>query len=125
MIDHVSIGVSDVDAAGEFYDAVLSPLGYDRYVDTEEMIGYTSEAGTGAFFVRLDSEAQPPSSGSHVAFAAPDRAAVNEFHRAAVDAGADDDGEPGVRPEYSDRYYAAYVVDPYGYRIEAVARQPE
>lgn len=125
MIDHVSIGVSDINAAGEFYDAVLSPLGYDRYVDTEEMIGYTSEAGTSAFFLRHDSEAQPPSSGSHIAFAAPDRAAVNEFHRAAVDAGADDDGEPRVRPEYSDHYYAAYVVDPYSYRIEAVTRQPE
>jgi catechol 2,3-dioxygenase-like lactoylglutathione lyase family enzyme len=125
MIDHVSIGVSDVDAAGEFYDAALSPLGYDRYVDTEEMIGYTSESATSAFFVRLDSDAQPPSSGSHVAFTAPDRAAVDEFHHTAVDAGADDDGGPGLRPEYSDHYYAAYVVDPYGYRIEAVTRQPE
>ncbi|MFW5918191.1 MAG: VOC family protein [Haloferacaceae archaeon] len=125
MIDHVSIGISDVDAAGEFYDAVLSPLGYERYVDAEEMIGYTSGTGNSAFFLRLESGVQPPSAGSHVAFAAPDRAAVNEFHRRAVEAGADDDGEPGLRPEYSDHYYAAYLVDPYGYRIEAVTRGPE
>jgi catechol 2,3-dioxygenase-like lactoylglutathione lyase family enzyme len=125
MIDHVSIGVSDIHVAGEFYDAVLSPLGYERYVDTEEMIGYTSDAGDSAFFVRLDSDAQPPSSGSHIAFVAPDRDSVNEFYHTAVDAGAKDDGEPGLRPEYGDHYYAAYVVDPYSYRIEAVTRQPE
>lgn len=122
MIDHVSIGVSDVDAAGGFYDAVLSPLGYERYVDTEEMIGYTSEAENSAFFVRRDSDARSPSSGSHIAFAASDRASVNEFYHRAVDAGAEGDGEPGLRPEYSDSYYAAYVVDPYSYRIEAVTR---
>ena len=125
MIDHVSIGVADVDAAGEFYDAALSPLGYDRYVENEAMIGYTSETGDSAFFLRRDDGSQSPSSGSHIAFAAPDRTAVNEFYHTAVDAGAADDGEPGVRPEYSENYYAAYVVDPHGYRIEAVTRQPE
>ena len=125
MIDHISIGVSDIDAAGEFYDTVLSPLGYDQYVDTQEMIGYTSEAGESAFFVRLENNTQPPSSGSHIAFVAPDRASVNEFYHTAVDAGATDDGGPGLRPEYSDHYYAAYVIDPHSYRIEAVTRQPE
>lgn len=125
MIDHASIGVSDVAAAGKFYDAVLSALGYERYVDTVEMIGYTSEAHDSAFFVRLDNGGQPPSSGSHIAFAAPNRASVNQFYQIAVDAGAEDDGEPGLRPEYSDHYYAAYVFDPHGYRVEAVTRQPE
>jgi catechol 2,3-dioxygenase-like lactoylglutathione lyase family enzyme len=125
MIDHVSIGVSDVDAAGEFYDAVFAVLGYERYIETEAMIGYTSDTTDSAFFLRSDSDARSPSSRSHIAFAAPDRAAVDEFYRVALDAGAEDDGEPGLRPEYSEQYYAAYVVDPHGYRVEAVTRQPE
>lgn len=124
MIDHVSVGVSDIDDAGEFYDAVLSTLGYERYVQKEEMIGYTSEGRASAFFVRLDSDARPPSSGSHIAFQAPDRTTVNEFYDTAVDAGAEDDGEPGLRPQYGEHYYACFVVDPHGYRIEAVTRQP-
>lgn len=125
MIDHVSIGVSDVDAAGEFYDAVFAVLGYERYIENETTIGYTSEEGDSAFFVRFDDDAQSPSAKSHIAFAASDRAAVDEFYRVALDAGAEDDGEPGPRPEYSEHYYAAYVVDPHGYRIEAVTRKPE
>lgn len=124
MIDHVSIAVADIDAAGQFYDAVLATLGYERIVEHDGTIGYSADTRDSAFFLARDADARPPSSGAHIAFDAPDRSAVDEFHRTAVNAGAEDDGEPGPRA-YSEHYYAAYIVDPHGYRVEAVTHQPE
>ena len=125
MIDHVSIGVADLETAGAFYDSVLTPLEYDRYLDRSDAIGYRSRSRPGKFFLNLESEARAPSPGMHIAFAAPSREAVDEFHRVALEAGGEDDGEPGLRPKYSDGYYGAFVVDPHGYRIEAVNRDPD
>jgi catechol 2,3-dioxygenase-like lactoylglutathione lyase family enzyme len=119
MLDHVSIGVSDVPRAGKFYDAVLKPLGYTRLSDGETSLGYGGKAvqlwlGATGKPVKADME-----SGLHFCFVSPDRKSVDAFHAAALKAGGTDNGKPGVRADYSPKYYAAFVIDPDGYRIEA------
>src|ERR1051325_7068161 len=119
MFDHVSIGVSDIPRAGKFYDAVLKPLGYTRLSDGETSHGYGAKAGQ----LLLGATGKPVKpdmeSGLHFCFVAPDRKAVDAFHGAALKAGGKDNGKPGVRKDYSANYYAAFVIDPDGYRIEA------
>ena len=126
MLDHISIGVSDLAASGEFYDAALAPLGHARVL--EKGIGFAYGPGPGRagmmfWIVGPDAEVAP-SRGSHVAFSAENPAAVDAFHVAALAAGARDNGAPGLRPEYSDTYYGALVLDPDGHKIEAVCRVP-
>ena len=119
MFDHVSIGVSDIPRAGKFYDAALAPLGYTRLSDGASSLGYGKQ-GVGLWLgatnkpVRADMD-----SGLHFCLIAPDRKAVDAFHAAALKAGGKDNGKPGVRADYSPNYYAAFVIDPDGYRIEA------
>lgn len=119
MFDHVSIGVADVQRARRFYDAVLVPLGYRCLSEGEDSLGYGSQAvslwiGKARKPVKADME-----SGLHFCFSAPNRKAVDAFHAAGVGAGGRSNGEPGVRSDYGDDYYAAYLIDPDGYRIEA------
>lgn len=119
MLDHVSIGVSDIPRAGTFYDAALKPLGYVRLSDGEGSLGYGANAVS--FWI---SAADKPvkadrESGLHFCFQAPDRKSVDAFHAAALAAGGKDNGRPGIRAAYSPTYYAAFVSDPDGYRIEA------
>jgi catechol 2,3-dioxygenase-like lactoylglutathione lyase family enzyme len=119
MFDHVSIGVRDVPRAKRFYDAALRPLGYVCASENPDTLGY----GRDKIGLWIGKVAQPvPSdrgSNLHFCFAAPSRAAVDAFHLAAVSAGGSDNGAPGPRPDYGADYYAAFVVDPDGYRIEA------
>jgi len=127
MLDHVSLGVSDLERSRRFYDAALPPLGLVRTVDFE---GRGSDYGAmaGQFGVEFTITVEPgvsPLRGMHVCFRAPDRASVRAFHGAALVAGGHDDGGPGVRTEYHPDYYAAFVVDPDGHRIEAVCHAPE
>lgn len=124
MIDHVSLGVRDLVVSGAFYDAALQPLGYSRVL--EKGIGLAYGPGPGRdgmmfWIVRPDADVAA-SRGTHVAFAADGRAAVDGFHAAALAAGARDNGAPGLRPEYSENYYGAFVLDPDGHKIEAVCR---
>lgn len=119
MFDHVSIGVSDIKRAGRFYDAALGPLGYTRLSDGEGSLGYGAKEVAlwvlaAARPVRPDME-----SGLHFCFVAKDSKAVDAFYAAALKAGAKDNGRPGVRADYGPKYYAAYAIDPDGYRIEA------
>jgi catechol 2,3-dioxygenase-like lactoylglutathione lyase family enzyme len=119
MFDHVSIGVSDIKRTGKFYDAALKPLGFTRLSDGDSSLGY-GEKGVQLWI----SAAKKPvkadmDSGLHFCFAARDRAGVDAFHAAALKNGGTDNGKPGVRSDYSPKYYAAFVVDPDGYRIEA------
>lgn len=119
MLDHVSIGVADIPRSGRFYDAVLKPLGYERLSDGDTSLGYGATSvqlwlGATAQPVRPDGE-----SGLHFCFAARDRKSVDAFHAAALAAGGADNGKPGVRRDYGPNYYAAFVVDPDGYRLEA------
>jgi len=120
MLGHVSFGVRNLHRAAKFYDIVLKPLGYARLWSNDQGVGF-GQPGKGdrlALFPRNDSS--PPGPGFHLAFSAPHRAAVDAFYIAAVSAGAEDSGPPGVRPNYSPTYYAAFVIDPDGYKIEAV-----
>jgi catechol 2,3-dioxygenase-like lactoylglutathione lyase family enzyme len=119
MFDHVSIGVADIARSKKFYDAALKPLGYSRLSDGETSLGYGDKAvalwlGATPKPVKADTD-----SGLHFCFVAPDRAAVDAFHAAALNAGGTDNGKPGVRADYGPKYYAAFAVDPDGYRIEA------
>jgi catechol 2,3-dioxygenase-like lactoylglutathione lyase family enzyme len=117
MLDHVTIGTSNLNRATEFYDRALKPLGIERlFADGETAWGYGT--GNKAFFwigARDDAI-----TGDHVAFAAPDRATIDAFHAAALAAGGRDNGAPGLRPHYHPRYYGAFVLDPDGHNIEAV-----
>jgi catechol 2,3-dioxygenase-like lactoylglutathione lyase family enzyme len=119
MFDHISIGVADIARARSFYDAALAPLRYRRLSNGETSLGY----GDAAVGLWIGASARPvpadPESGLHICFQAPTRASVAEFHRAALAAGGRDNGEPGLRADYGETYYAAYVVDPDGYRLEA------
>jgi catechol 2,3-dioxygenase-like lactoylglutathione lyase family enzyme len=119
MIDHISIGVSDIPRAGKFYDAVLKPLGYTRLSDGDTALGY-GEQSSSLWLLKSKKPVKPElESGLHFCFVARDRAGVDAFHAAALKNGGTDNGKPGVRADYSPKYYAAFVVDPDGYRIEA------
>lgn len=121
MLGHLSFGVDDLDRAAAFYDAVLAPLGYVRVWTSAHAVGFGAPGGGDklALFAR-PGQATAPGPGFHLAFDAPSRAAVDAFHAAAVAAGAADDGGPGPRPKYSPTYYAAFVRDLDGYKLEAV-----
>jgi catechol 2,3-dioxygenase-like lactoylglutathione lyase family enzyme len=119
MLDHISIGVRDIARTRRFYDAALAPLGYRCLSDGAESLGY----GRDAVALWIGAAARPvpadPESGLHVCFAAPTPASVDAFHAAALREGGQDNGPPGLRTDYGPGYYAAFVVDPDGYRIEA------
>lgn len=124
MLHHVSIGVRDISAARRFYDAALQPLGYKCLSDAGDWLGY---GGKEAVFWLVKAERPIEArdeSGLHWCFLAPSRKAVDEFHASALAAGGHDNGRPGLRPDYGDDYYAAFVVDPDGHRIEAYCSSP-
>lgn len=119
MLDHVSIGTRDVARARRFYDAALQPLGYTCLSAGEDSLGYGADAP--ALWILATEHPVPadPRSGLHICFTAPSRAAVDGFHAAALAGGGRDNGAPGLRAGYGDSYYAAFAIDPDGYRIEA------
>jgi catechol 2,3-dioxygenase-like lactoylglutathione lyase family enzyme len=113
VIDHVTIRVSDYEAAKAFYTTVLEPLGFEPYDD--ENVPFTE---WGDFSIAADGK--PVAQNVHIAFPAKSRDEVDAFHRAAIDAGYRDNGPPGERPIYHDGYYGAFVLDPDGNNVEAV-----
>jgi len=124
VIDHISIGVRDIGAAKRFYDAALQPLGYECLSQSEGSLGY----GRGAVAYWISTVQHPvapePKSGLHFCFSAPTRASVDSFYAAALKTGGRDNGAPGIRADYDVSYYAAFVIDPDGYRIEAHCDKP-
>jgi catechol 2,3-dioxygenase-like lactoylglutathione lyase family enzyme len=120
-MSHVSIGVGDVARAAAFYDAALAPLGARRIMDEGGAIAYGRQFPE--FWVQKPHNGNPPTpgNGAHFAFLANSRAEVDAFHAAAVAAGGSDDGAPGPRPHYGPQYYGAFVRDPDGNKIEAMA----
>jgi catechol 2,3-dioxygenase-like lactoylglutathione lyase family enzyme len=122
MLDHVTIGVKDIERSQRFYDQALQPLGVTRlYGDGNRFAGYGIDPKA-FFWIGIRDTAQ---TGSHIAFAADDRGKVDRFYQAAMAAGGKDNGPPGKRPHYDPNYYGAFVFDPDGHNIEAVCRLPE
>jgi catechol 2,3-dioxygenase-like lactoylglutathione lyase family enzyme len=125
MIDHMGIPVSDYARAKAFYLQALAPLGYALVMEVKQSEHDSPAAGLGAdgkpdFWLGGEGGLDHA---VHVAFSAPDRGAVDAFYRAAMAAGAKDNGGPGLRPEYHPNYYAAFVLDPDGHNIEAVCHR--
>jgi len=121
MLHHVSFAVADLRRSGAFYDAALATLGYVRVWTNETAIGYGRPGGGDQFAIKVREPATAvPGAGFHLAFSAPSREAVAAFYQAALAQGGRDNGAPGLRPHYGPDYYAAFVFDPDGYRIEAV-----
>ena len=119
MISHVSVGVRDIAKAGKFYDMALAPLGYKRLFDSAEALGYGA-ANPELWVMRVDRPVPADeASGLHLCFDASRRTDVDQFHAAAVKGGGKDNGKPGLRKDYGENYYAAFVIDPDGYRLEA------
>ena len=125
MIHHLSFAVTDIHRSATFYDAVLAPLGYGRVWEDVTFVGYGTRPGEDIFALKLRPENPGvPGDGFHVAFAAPSCEAVQLFYKAALANGGTDNGGAGLHPEYGPEYFAAFVIDPDGYRIEAVITGP-
>jgi catechol 2,3-dioxygenase-like lactoylglutathione lyase family enzyme len=125
MLHHLSIGVADLARSTTFYEAALSALGYVPVWADKTAVGFGTAGGGDKFALKLQSgEVTVPGPKFHIAFAAPSRGAVDRFHEAAMRHGGADNGAPGLCPEYGANYYAAFVLDPDGYRIEAVINEP-
>ena len=118
MIDHITIAVSDLQKSKRFYEIAFVPLGYSLSFGKEGSF-WAFDVGDGLFEIQ-QSDSQPPLTRIHVAFRVRTRTEVDEFYRAALGAGAQDNGPPGPRPEYTETYYAGFVLDPDGYNIEAM-----
>ncbi|MGO9006269.1 MAG: VOC family protein [Beijerinckiaceae bacterium] len=121
MLDHVTIAVSDMKRSKAFYDYVLKTLGIERLHDADN----GAYAGYGAdrkpfFWIGLREQVL---TGTHIAFAAPNRETVDRFYAAAIAAGGRDNGAPGLRLHYHPNYYGAFVLDPDGHNIEAVCHR--
>ena len=114
MIDHASIAVSDLEAAGRFYDTVLGAIGMSRLVTRADTVGFGKSYPEFWLNRRPALARLVPDNGVHVALRAPSASAVEAFYAAALQAGGSSDGAPGPRPEYSAGYYAAFIRDPDG-----------
>ena len=125
MIHHVSLGTRDIERARAFYDAVLTVLGWRLMSSSDTAVHY----GVGDIMLSLqvpeNGKPADPGNGIHVAFPARDRGMVKAFHEAALAHGGSDDGKPGLRTKYNPNYFAAFVLDPDGNRIEAVTLNGE
>ena len=121
MIDHVGYGVSDYQRSKAFFEQALAPLGITLLMEVKEAAAGFGKDGKPFFWIETRGEAVR---GLHVAFDVDDRAIVDAFHAAALEAGGTDNGGPGVRELYHPNYYGAYVLDPDGNNIEAVCHKP-
>jgi catechol 2,3-dioxygenase-like lactoylglutathione lyase family enzyme len=122
MISHLSLGVADLERSTAFYDAALGALGYVRLWSNARAVGYGEPGQGDKLALFLEPQASRPGAGFHLALVAGDREAVDAFHLAAMLAGGGDHGGPGPRAAYGPTYYAAFVADPDGHKIEAVFR---
>jgi catechol 2,3-dioxygenase-like lactoylglutathione lyase family enzyme len=116
LFDHVTLGVRDLSLSRAFYEEALRPFAVRVVQSSQGPLGFATD-GRGDFWIKQGVRVAGP---VHIAFAARDRVTVDAFHRAAVQAGGTDNGQPGLRPHYRVGYYAAYVLDPDGNNVEAV-----
>ncbi|TAX72632.1 VOC family protein [Rhizobium leguminosarum] len=122
MIDHITIAVGDLERSKLFYERAFEPLGY-RLSFGKEGVFWAFDVG-GSLFEIQHTDDKPPLTRVHVAFRVQSRAEVETLYRAALEAGAGDNGAPGPRPQYSENYHACFVLDPDGYNIEAMIDAP-
>jgi catechol 2,3-dioxygenase-like lactoylglutathione lyase family enzyme len=120
MIDHVSVGVADLDRAARFYEASLAPLGLSRLVTRPGTVGFGKAYPEFWVNLRKGMASVPHESGTHICLRARTTAEIDAFHAAVLESGGTSDGRPGLRPHERVKYYAAFVLDPDGNRIEAV-----
>ncbi len=121
MFDHLGIGASDVQASKDFFLKALAPLGVAVCMEGDFGVGMGCEGKPSLWLSGRYATPAP----MHIAFAARDRKAVDEFYAAAIAAGGKDNGPPGLRPHYHPDYYAAFVIGPDGHNVEAVCHKPE
>ena len=119
MIDHISLNVRDLEASKRFYAAALAPLGYAVMMEFPGVAGLGD--GKPDFWIGSEGGLNKP---MHIAISADDRATVDAFYKAAMEAGGRDNGAPGIRAHYHPNYYGAFVLDPDGHNIEAVCHAP-
>jgi len=122
MIDHLTLRVADYARSKTFYQAALAPLGYEQIMEVEGFCGLGA-GGKPGFWIARSEEGRRPQ--VHIAFAARSREDVDRFYEVAIKAGARDNGKPGLRKEYHENYYGAFVLDPDGHNIEACCHKPE
>jgi catechol 2,3-dioxygenase-like lactoylglutathione lyase family enzyme len=124
MFSHITLGSADIDRSRAFYEPVMATLGIDQPFKREGGLIFGDLAGQKLFVGSpFDGGAPSPGNGPHAAFLAPDRAAVDAFHAAALANGGSDEGAPGLRPHYHANYYGAYVRDPDGNKLQAVCHR--
>lgn len=123
MIDHITVAVSDLTKSRVFYEKAFAPLGYTLSFGKEEVF-WAFDIGSGCLFEIQQTCSAAPLTRIHVAFRANNRAEVDAFYQSALAAGAQDNGAPGPRPDYTPHYYACFILDPDGYNIEAMINQP-
>ena len=121
MFDHISLKVASPSKSRKFYEKALASLGFTVLEDSETSPGFGAKDGSALWLSAADGKGPA----IHFAIAAPARAAVDAFHRAALEVGGRDNGKPGVRDSYGADYYAAFVFDPDGNNVEAVFNEPE
>lgn len=124
MLHHISLPVADLEKSSRLYDAALAALGYRRVCSGTDFAGYGLEDDQDKFALKQIVPAASAGPRFHLAFSAPTRAAVAQFHAVALAHGATNDGGPGLRPHYGPNYYAAFIIDLDGHRIEAVLTEP-
>ena len=120
MIHHVSVGSNDIRRAKAFYDPLMTLLGYRNIRDHPHSLDYGITEVEFSIETPVDGAAATAGNGVHVCFEAADREAVRAFHRLGLELGGRDEGAPGIRPNYDDHYYGAFLRDPDGNKIEAV-----
>ncbi len=123
MFDHIGYAVGDVEKSKKFYEAALQPFGITAKMGEEgQYWGFGQGADMPKFWIN---KGEGAGKSTHVAFAAVNRAQVDAFYKAALAAGAKDNGAPGLRTLYHENYYGAFVLDPDGNNVEAVTHKPE
>jgi catechol 2,3-dioxygenase-like lactoylglutathione lyase family enzyme len=120
MLDHLGIGVTDLEESRRFYEEALAPLDFRQVMTADRAVGF----GRGEY-PEFWIDAKYRTLHMHIAFKADNRKQVDEFYRRAIGAGARDNGAPGIRVHYHPDYYAAFVLDPDGFNVEAVCRKEE
>jgi catechol 2,3-dioxygenase-like lactoylglutathione lyase family enzyme len=123
MLDHIGLRTRNVKGLVSFYEAALAPLGMSKQHDFGVAAGF-GKPGEAPLWIG-EAPGDVATSSVHLALASADRAAVDAFYKAAIAAGAKDNGPPGLRPQYHEHYYGAFVIDPDGNNLEAVCHKPE